>query len=177
MSLAPYINQAILKSLLIYDPETGEFTWRIRLDARPQWNGRYAGKKAGFAWRPKGSNVTYWSVRIFDWPFLGHRLAWLYMTGEWPVAEVDPRDLDGTNNRWSNLRPATKAQNGANRGKPKTNTSGLKGASWCKGAGRWRATIHRGGRQIWLGYHDTAEDAHAAHVAKAKETSGEYARW
>lgn len=171
----PALDQATLKRILSYCPETGVFTWRQRPELRPQWNGRYAGKPAGYAREATGGNL-YWSIRIFDWPFHAGPLAWLYMTGEWPSALIDHIDNDGLNNRWSNLRQATRSQNAANSRLAKTNTSGLKGASFCKANGRWRATIKIDGRQAWLGYHDTAESAHAAYMAAARARSGPYAR-
>lgn len=170
----PALDQQTLKRLLSYDPETGTFTWLHRNDVRPQWNGRYAGKVAGYARTATGGGL-YWSIRIFDWPFHAGPLAWLYMTGQWPEALIDHRDLNGCNNAWNNLRAATKAQNGANTPLPRTNTSGLKGASLDKN-GRWRATIRVNGKQRWLGYYATREEAHAAYMAAAIERSGEFAR-
>ena len=172
---APILTQETLKALLHYDPVTGVFTWLSR-PGRKAWNTRYAGRVAGFDWRPSGCGTTYRSIRIFDWPFLGHRLAWLYMTGEWPVMGVDHIDLNGLNNRWANLREATKAQNGHNTRAPRTNTSGFKGVSLHKQTGRYRAYIRVDGRQRWLGYHDTAEAAHAAYARAANDLRGEFGR-
>lgn len=167
---APALDQAMLHALLDYNPETGVFTWKPRPEARRSWNTRYAGKIAGFPWRPRGQKQTYLSIRIFDWPFLGHRLAWLYMLGEWPRPGVDHEDLDGMNNSWRNLRLATKAQNSANTGRPANNTSGFKGVSLRNG--RYRATF----RGRFLGYRDTPEEAAVLYAAAAREHFGEYAR-
>jgi len=166
---APYLDQKILQAILHYDPATGIFVWRIRPDCPKTWNTRYAGKVAGYDWKAS-TNVTYRCIRIFDWPFLGHRLAYLYMTGEWPQETVDHRDLDGLNNAWDNLRPATKSP------APCTNTSGLKGVSRQSGTRRYRATIRVDGRQQWLGSFSTKEEAAAAYAAAAKAKSGEFAR-
>lgn len=171
---APQLTQTALKALIVYDPETGVFTWLPR-EGRRAWNTRYAGKVAGFDWKC-GANVTYRSIRIHDWPFLGHRLAWLYMTGEWPTDGVDHIDLDGRNNRWVNLREASKAQNSHNTRAPKTNTTGFKGVSLHKQTGRYRAYICAAGRQIWLGYHDTPEAAHAAYSRAVQDLRGEFGR-
>lgn len=173
MTGAPILDQALLKSLLIYDPETGVFTWKPRGD-NARWNKRYAGKVAGFDWAV--GNVAYRSIRIFDWPFLGHRLAWLYMTGKWPGTGVDHRDLNGLNNRWTNLRAATKTQNAGNTRLQPTNKTGFKGVSTYGTTGRFRANICIFGKQTWLGAYDTAEEAHAAYVAAAIEHYGEFAR-
>lgn len=172
---APNLDQKILQSILHYDPTTGIFVWRIRQDCPKTWNTRYAGKVAGYEWKAS-RNVTYRCIRIFDWPFLAHRLAYLYMTGEWPDETVDHRDLDGLNNTWDNLRPATKSQNAANTPVLSTNTSGLKGVSRQSGTRRYRATIRINGRQQWLGSFATKEEAAAAYAAAAKAKSGEFAR-
>jgi len=173
MTAAPHLDQDTLKALLNYEPETGVFTWRERTDVRAQWNSRYAGKQAGYDWRV--GNVAYRSIRIFDWPFLAHRLAWLYVTGQWPENDVDHEDGNGLNNRWHNLRAATKAQNGANRGATKRNKTGFKGVSRTKD-GRYRATIQVNGRWRWLGAFDTAEKAHEAYQQSARQLAGEFAR-
>lgn len=170
----PAITADDLRTALKYDPETGEFTWRQRDDVRPQWNGRFAGKRAGYACVMHGR--PYWIVRFLDWPFPAHRLAWLYMTGEWPVDLVDHADNDGTNNRWANLRAATKAENGWNSRRPATNTSGFKGVSIHRPSGQWRATIRLNGRQAFLGHFSTPEDAHAAYAAAAQAHRGKFAR-
>lgn len=167
---APILTQQIVQRLLHYDASTGIFLWRPRTDVRKGWNTRYAGKPAGYTWRPKGSSVTYLCIRVFDYPFCGHRLAVLYMTGAWPTCEVDHRDLDGLNNRWSNLRLATKAQNTANRRPPVNNRSGFKGVSI--DGDRFRATF----RRKFLGYRATAEEAAELYNEAAHRHFGEFAR-
>jgi hypothetical protein len=169
MSTAPILTQAALRELLSYDPETGAFTWKRRPNARASWNTRYAGKEAGYEWSPEGK-VTYRAIRIFDWPFMAHRLAVIYMTGEFLQADVDHEDGDGLNNRWSNLRPATKPQNGANRGPNRNSKTGIKGVSLYKG--RYRASFR--GKQ--LGLCGTAEEAAALYEQAAKEHFGQFAR-
>ena len=168
----PILDQMMLKRVLRYSRKTGLFIWRERSDVRPQWNGRYAGQVAGFPWSPDGGKNTYISIRIFDWPFLAHRLAVLYVTGEWPENDVDHRDLDGQNNRWRNLRQATKAQNGANRGPSVLNKTGFKGVSLCQKSGRFRASI----RGKHLGTRSTAKGAAALYDAAAKVHFGSFAR-
>lgn len=172
----PSVDQATLTRLLHYDPATGIFTWNRRDDVGKAWNTRYAGKQAGYAWSVPNSPLTYWSIRIFDWPFLAHRLAVLYMTGEWPAADVDHDDRDGLNNRWSNLRPATKSQNSANRSFSKKSSTKLRGAYACKRTGRYRAQICINGKIRWLGYYDTPEEAHAAYCAAHRAEHGEFSR-
>jgi hypothetical protein len=94
------------------------------------------------------------------------------MTGKFPEQEIDHIDGDGTNNRWENLREATRAQNNANcRG---YNKCGIKGV-YQRGPS-WIAQISpNGGRSIHLGCFRTPEEAHAAYLAAAHKYFGEFA--
>lgn len=174
--IRPDLTAEYLRSILDYDQESGVFVWRERPDMRPMWNSRYAGKRAGFAWTVNPGCV-YWSIRIHDWPFLAHRLAWLYVYGEWPNGQVDHIDGDGLNNRIANLRLATKSQNAANARRPRTNKSGYKGVCLVTGrTDKWRATIKAGGRQVHLGHFSDPREAHAAYCEAARKLHGEFAR-
>jgi len=59
------------------------------------------------------------------------------MTRKWPAYAVDHRNLDKGDNRWDNLREATRSQNMANTSLPSTNTSGFKGVIWSKRYKYW----------------------------------------
>jgi HNH endonuclease/AP2 domain len=89
---------------------------------------------------------------------------------------VDHRDLDKSNNAIDNLRPATQGQNMFNLGLSDRNTSGFKGVSWDKRRKLWYAQMKHLGKHLFMGYHATAEAAHAAYAAKALELRGEFAR-
>lgn len=161
-----------LREALDYDPKTGAFRWRHRLDQIPRWNSRFAGKPAGHSCPTLG----YVLLRIDGQLCRAHRLAWLYMTGGWPSSEIDHIDGDGLNNRWTNLRPANRSQNSSNIKRPKHNTSGLKGAYFDKRTGRWLAQIRHQKKQIYLGKFDTAEAAHGAYMEAAARLHGAFAR-
>ena len=94
---------------LRYDPETGQFT---RL--RHRYGRTTDGAKLGSPKAPGG----YLRIGICDKLYLAHRLAYLYMTGEWPPEEVDHVNMVRGDNRWANLRAASRRMNLANR-KPK----------------------------------------------------------
>ncbi|MCL4218786.1 MAG: HNH endonuclease [Candidatus Hydrogenedentes bacterium] len=170
---APIITCEKLRAILDYSPDTGVFRWKHRPDYSKAWNTRYAGKVAGYEWQV-GKN-TYRSIRIYDWPFLAHRLAWLYMTGNWPAHGVDHRDLDGLNNRWSNLRAATKSQNGLNTKAKKNNKTGFKGVSQDRN-GRCRATIQVDRRWREIGRFGSVQEAHDAYKMAVRELAGEFGR-
>ena len=152
-----------LRELLRYDPETGSF---VRLVTR---GGSRSGATVGCL------NALGYSVIMVDYRlYTAHRLAWLYMTGEWPPHEIDHADMDRANNRWSNLRSATKSENMSNIGIPASNTSGLKGV--VKSGNRWVAQIKKNKKLHYLGSHGSPEEASRAYLAAAAELHGEFAR-
>lgn len=159
-----------VSKLFKYDPETGELAnvaWR---------NGLAKGRRlAGSVCRFKENNV-YRTVSIANKSYPVHRIAWLLMTGEMPNGHIDHINGDGLDNRWSNLRLATHAQNRANSRRQKNNTSGFKGVVWDKARGKWIAAIRADGKGIYLGRFNTPEAAHAAYVAAAERHFGSFAR-
>jgi hypothetical protein len=88
--------------------------------------------------------------------YLAHRLAWLYVTGSWPVLEIDHKNRVRNDNRFGNLRPATHMQNCTNRA---LSASGVPGVSWYKPTGKWRVLIRVGKKKAHLGYYTKLEDA------------------
>jgi len=98
------------------------------------------------------------------------------MTGAWPKHQIDHHNLDKADNRWRNLREATRSQNQANRRAHSNSRSGIKGVYLEGRSGRWRAQVQHKGRTHNLGRFDTAEEARAAYATAAAATFGEYAR-
>ena len=159
------LNATRLREVLAYDPETGIFTWIIKPGNLP-----LVGARAG--WREKDGSAR---IMVDRHRYFSHRLAWLWMTGEWPPSLIDHKDTDRSNNRWKNLRLATQSQNLGNSKRPRNNMSGFKGVRRVNG--RWHARIKVGYVEKHLGYFDTPEDAHAAYCAAAKQHFGEFARF
>lgn len=154
-----------LRELLTYHPLTGFFTWNISRGSRI--NGCVAGSVN------TGGHVQ---IQIDGRVYLAHRLAVLWMTGEWPVDRTDHKDLDKKNNAWLNLRQCSHSQNRANVGLCASNKSGYKGVHWHSVMGKWCASIRKDGVLHRLGYFDAPGLAHAAYIAKAVELFGEFAR-
>lgn len=170
------LSADFVRSILNYDQDTGIFTWKQRADIRKRnWNTRFAGQEAGTV-KTNKDGKQYRQIVICYRIYRAHRLAWLYVTGEWPNAEIDHRDLDGTNNRFANLRPATRGENGMNKGACRDNTSGFKGVSWHRKRALWQATIQVAGCRHHLGFFDTPEAAHAVYCEAAQRLHGEFAR-
>jgi hypothetical protein len=159
------LTQAQLREVLYYDPETGFFTRLVRGGRCP------VGDVAGYV-RPDGYRI----IRVKGRNYRASRLAWLYMTGEWPAAYVDHINCVRYDNRWINLRPADATQNMGNARKAADNTSGYKGVCWVAYRRKWKAQIGRNGESRHLGYFDCPAAAHAAYVAAAEKRFGEFAR-
>lgn len=145
------LTQTRLKELLRYDPETGDFTWLVSRGRSP------AGSRA-----ESPDSKGYIRIGIDGFLHYSHRLAFLYMTGAPPPAEVDHINRDRGDNRWTNLRLATSRDNKGNAGVRSDNTSGHRGVSWDKRSGEWQAYGRRTGRKIHLGYFDRLEEAASA---------------
>ncbi len=90
--------------------------------------------------------------------------------------QVDHIDMDGLNNKKSNLRLATRSQNQHNQKAKKNNTSGLKGAFWHKRYNKWYAIICKNRKMTFLGSFLTKEDAHKAYCDASKSMHGEFGR-
>ncbi|WP_221899404.1 HNH endonuclease [Xanthomonas sp. GW] len=103
-------------------------------------------------------------IKVDGHEYLAHRLAWLYQEGKWPADQIDHVNGLTWDNRWANLREANSQQNGQNRALNRNSTSGFIGVTWCKRRRCWQADIKIRGRNVWLGYFDTAEQAADARI-------------
>ena len=142
-----------LKQILNYNPDTGIFTW-VKRTTRSDLLGKTAGS-------PHSSG--YISISIHNQKRLAHRLAWLYMTGGWPINHIDHIDGDKTNNAFNNLRDITRSENLHNVHKAKKNNKvNLLGVSAHQG--KWRMQIMRNGVMTRISGFDTPEQAHKAYL-------------
>lgn len=107
---------------------------------------------------------------------MASRLAWLYMTGEWPQHEVDHENRVRDDNRWCNLRQATSSEQKMNTVIRSDNTSGVKGVGWSKRQGMWHARVKAYGVQYHVGYFADLDEARKARDAKAAEIHGQFAK-
>ena len=154
-----------LRALLEYNPDTGVFTRRVTTSSRA-----IAGAAVGTI-----SGNGYLQFRVDGRIYLAHRLAWLYMTGQWPDRDIDHIDGTRNNNQWKNMRAATRSQNIANSGIWKSNRTGHKGVVQDRTLA-WRAAITIDGKYLALGTFQTKEQAHAAYRTAAVNHFGEFAR-
>ena len=144
-----------------YNPDSGAFVrkWRIGKGCRA-----IDGAVAGWT-----SDQGYTLIGIGGYDYFAHRLAWLYVYGQFPIDQIDHINHDKSDNRMVNLRAATTQENQQNISIPKTNKSGVVGVSWYKNLSKWTAKIKVDGMSIHLGYFKEFADAvvvrQAANVA------------
>lgn len=157
----PILDARRLRDILDYDRETGVFRWKVMLAHR-----RKPGDIAGS--RTHG----YVEIGINNKSYRAHHLAWLYVTGEWPSADIDHKDGDRSNNAFQNLREATNQKNAQNRhwvSSRKTTTEYL-GVTWNKQRQCWMAQIRtKDGRNLNLGLYDDDYQAHLAYLHAKRE--------
>lgn len=133
---------------LTYDPETG-FFYR---------NGRRTGTINARGYRVINMQGTVQ---------LEHRLAWKFLTGNWPTAVIDHVNGDCGDNRAVNLRATTQSNNLLNRHAKSTNASGYAGVYPKRG--RWLAKLVVNGVTRYLGTFDSPQDASVAYLTAKNE--------
>jgi len=143
---------------LSYDPDTGVFL--------------YIKSGIGYSKFPIGTKAGctdargYMLIRMKNRMYYMHRLAWFIVTGDWPKNEIDHINGVRSDNRFENLREATRYGQSQNQGLGRRNKSGYMGVSWSK-FGKWVAQISIDGKRYNLGYYDDPEVASEAYK-KAK---------
>ncbi|MCK4710643.1 MAG: HNH endonuclease, partial [Gammaproteobacteria bacterium] len=99
------LTQEKVKELLDYNPQTGEFLWL------KHYRVNRVGTIAGCV-----TARGYLCVDIDNKQYLLHRLAFLYMNGEFPPDHVDHINRDRSDNKWCNIKPSTHTENMQNKG-------------------------------------------------------------
>lgn len=137
MADAALPDAEVLRQLLDYNPETGDFVWRARPaslfeDGRKtaqclaaSWNSRYAGGPALNASKGNG----YKMGRIMGKAALAHRVAWKIHYGDEPDV-IDHINRDKADNRIANLRSVSQRLNCRNGKMRKNNSSGVTGVGF-----------------------------------------------
>ena len=143
------------------------FNYCFKTGALVRLTGRASGKVAG--------NLDTYGHRQIKFQgklYLAHRLIWLLVTGKNPIGEIDHINGNKDDNRFSNLREATRSQNMANI----SPRGAFKGTTFHKGSGKWTARIRTPEKRYFLGYFNSQEQAHEAYKAAAAKYHGEFAR-
>lgn len=152
------MTQARLKEVLTYCPDGGEFVWLVATSNRVK-----AGAIAGSVDSHGRRKITVDGLRNE-----AHRLAFLYMVGDWPPEEVDHINGDPLDNRWVNLRAVDRVTNQENLRRPRAdNKTGYLGV--VPSGKRFSAQIQARGKTKCLGTYATPQEAHAAYLAAKRE--------
>jgi len=159
------VTAALVREIFSYDPAEGILRWNIRGRAIP------FGKPAGASSTRNG----HLAVSIGGRDYKVQIIIWLFMTGEWPDRMVDHKDRNKQNNKWDNLRKATRSQNSMNSKLRDDNTSGHKGVFLDKRTGLCHAYINVDGKRISLGWGLTFEEASRRREEAEKKYFGEFA--
>lgn len=151
-----HLTQAKVREYLSYIPETGLFFW-----------GKASGRRAKVGAVAGGiTDDGYIGIYLGRNRHSAHRLAWLYMHGEWPAGQIDHINRVRTDNRIANLRVVSRAENSQNTIRS-SSKHGVPGVNQ-RAPHIWQAQITLNGKRISLGFFPTKEDASAAYL-KAKQ--------
>lgn len=160
LAIKPLPSLAELKEFFMYEPETGKLFWKKTLKK----NQRLEGVDCGYVRKGKGYREVTFNKQIYQ----VHRIIWLMHTGQEPTGPIDHKNGIRSDNRISNLRAVTQAENTQNRRKAhKNSATGLLGVY--KDGRRFWSTIMVHGKTHSLGRFDTAEEAHVAYVKAKRE--------
>lgn len=156
-----------LRDVLDYDPSTGVLRWK---------SGRREGMEAGCVTTTlQGS--SYRLVNVGGKKYYAHRLIWAIATGEMPAAMIDHVNGDGLDNRWGNLREATREQNSQNRRLDMRSTTGVTGVTFSKAKGTYKVHIQANGVREYLGSYSDREDAVRIATQARLDRHGQFARF
>ena len=153
------ITQVELKKILYFDEKTGDFTW-----VNDCVNKVKSGDVAGC------NKDGYIVIRVNGHLYRAHRLAWLYVHGDFPSGSIDHINHKKNDNRIENLRCVSHKENCRNQSKNKRNKSGYTGVHFRKDIKKWMANIMVNGKTKTLGHFDEINDA----IRARKEAESKY---
>ena len=154
------LTQEILHKWLDYEPETGNFRWKIH--TKPEKLNKIAGavNSKGYVW------IYFYPTQT---SYQAHRLVWFYVYGIWPTHGLDHINRCKTDNRLVNLRDVPLNINHQNRDILDSNTSGYTGVFVTNRKNPYRARIRINGKRVSLGSFATAEEAQLAYETAKKK--------
>lgn len=145
-----------LREILHYNEITGDLTWISQEPKHRRLLGHRVSRKV---------TGGYIACKIDGKSYVAHRLAWLYVHGEWPSKWVDHINGQKDDNRLVNLRPCTPSENQQNL----SGKDGRLGTRWHPKAKRWFAAIKINGGLRHLGSFLTQADAHVAYLSAKQQ--------
>ena len=149
------ISYSEIRSYFDYDPNSGELSRKGKVCGWLQQNG-------------------YIYVSIHGVEYRANRVIWFWMTGQWPTNDVDHENNKRSDNRWVNLRDATRSQNLINQGTKFNNKSGYKGVTSRGNSHIVRLRIN--GIPVCFGSYPTALEAAKSYDQEAIKHHGQFAK-
>lgn len=146
------ITQNELKRILDYNKETGIFTWLC-----DRGTNKVKNKIAGCI-----HSNGYIYISLNKRRYFAHRLAWLYVYGEWPSNQIDHINGVKDDNRIENLRDVIPRENSQNRKKHREGH--IIGTTYSKLYKKWIAQIRIKGKVNRLGSFETQQEAHEVYL-------------
>lgn len=152
------MKQIILQEYLSYNPITGHLTWIKKPSKKTVLNSR-AGSKTKSGYRV---------IQLFGKTYQEHHVIWCLCNGYMPKEQIDHINHIRDDNRISNLREVTIAENARNRTKRDSRVNEV-GIWWCRNRRKYIAEITHQGKKVFQYSFDDIEEAIQARKAKAKE--------
>ena len=163
----PELDVDVVLAHVRYDPKTGEIRWKkVPLRSRKA----EVGSVADYA-TLNGYRVVYLLGR---WVY-SHRIAWASAWMVWPSGVIDHINRNPGDNRWANLRLATRSQNQCNHKRREDNRSGFKGVGWSIQKGMWRVRVRFCGKEHHGGFFNELDDAVRAATKLRQKHQGKFA--
>lgn len=153
-------------ALELFEYRDGALYWRVKPCRRDP-----VGMKAGHLDPARG----YVTINYRRKRYYAHRIIYLMHNGYLPP-EVDHIDGDKSNNRISNLRACTHAQNGQNKAAQANNKAGVKNVVWDKNRSKWVVYMKVNGKNTNFGGFDDIEMAAFVASELRDKHHGEFAR-
>jgi len=144
-----YLTHSEVSEILNYNPGTGVFEWKAKMCANVG-----PGVPAGCI-SPRG----YRKIQIHGVKYSASRLAYLLMTGCWPLDCMDHINHQKSDDRWLNLRAVSQDENMKNTSLRKNNKSGIVGVYWNPDSNKWTAGIRVNRQRTHLGHYADKIDA------------------
>ncbi|TPV99336.1 MAG: hypothetical protein USCAAHI_01213 [Beijerinckiaceae bacterium] len=171
MTLVRRLSVEELRELFDYDPETGELRWKVI--SSPQSRIK-AGDVTGSI--KVSRQNAYRITHVGEIGYRTHMIAFALHYGRWPDYYIDHKNGNGLDNRISNLREATKIQNGQNRRKNMGSLTKSKGVHHIKNRNKpLVARIRLNTALIHLGQYENEHDAALAYDRAAILAFGQFA--
>ncbi len=147
------LSQERLKQVFDYDPHKGTFTRKMKQTG--VLRGAISGCRTA-----EGYLVT----SVDEKSYKCHRLAWLYMTGQWPIGQIDHINGVKDDNRFENLRDVPQRTNIQNQRKAQRSNKSTGVLGTYKTGNKFAARVTHEGKKIYLGVYATIDEAQAAYL-------------